>query len=149
MIGGTNKLEEKIVYKPKNIELSDDGEFTITTDGMQELRKKALDSLGRKDIAKTIIELCAKLIVEMNCESTDNDLLSIYMSRIILYMEIYRESVKLDNNTFTNAIVKEYGNLYLLLKMIHDDEEMVSGLKTALDNTKSSMNITTDKDGNK
>lgn len=142
-------MEEKIVYKPKNIELSDDGEFTITTDGMKELRKKALDSLGRKDIAKTIIELSAKLIVEMNCESTDNELLSLCMSRLILYMEIYRESVNLDDNTFTNALVKEYGNLYLLLKMIHDDEEAVDELKSTLDTMKSSMNNITHKDGNK
>lgn len=142
-------MEEKIVYKPKNIELSEDGEFTITTDGMKELRKKILDSLGRKDIAKTIIELCAKLIVEMNCESTDNELLSLCMSRLILYMEIYRESIKLDDNTFTNALVKEYGNLYLLLKMIYDDKEMVDSLKTTLDGMKSVMSNIPDKDGNK
>jgi hypothetical protein len=122
-------MEEKIAYKPSNIELKENGEFIINDEGIKELQEGILKNIDQATFEKALIDIFLELIKEFNADVKNVEKVISNIAILNTYLPIYQKMINLSEQEIENETIKSYGGLYMLLeafKKANSEEEKVS-----------------------
>lgn len=122
-------MEEKIAYKPSNIELKENGEFIINDEGIKELQEGILKNIDQATFEKALIDIFLELIKEFNADVKNVEKVISNIAILNTYLPIYQKMINLSEQEIENETIKSYGGLYILLetfKKANSEEEKVS-----------------------
>lgn len=122
-------MEEKIAYKPSNIELKENGEFIINDEGIKELQEGILKNVDQHTFEKVLIDIFLELIKEFNADVKNIEKVVSNIAILNTYLPIYQKMINLSEQEIENETIKSYGGLYMLLesfKKVNSKEEEIS-----------------------
>lgn len=122
-------MEEKIAYKPSNIELKENGEFIINDEGIKELQEGILKNIDQTTFEKALIDIFLELIKEFNADVKNVEKVISNIAILNTYLPIYQKMINLSEQEIENETIKSYAGLYMLLESFrkaNSEEEEVS-----------------------
>ena len=109
-------MEEKIAYKPSNIELKENGEFIINDEGIKELQEEILKNVNQHIFEKVLIDIFLELTKEFNADVKNVEKVISNIAILNTYLPIYQKMINLSEQEIENETIKSYGGLYMLLE---------------------------------
>ena len=109
-------MEEKIAYKPSNIELKENGEFIINDEGIKELQEEILKNVNQHTFEKVLIDIFLELTKEFNADVKNVKKVVSNIAILNTYLPIYQKMINLSEQEIENETIKSYGGLYMLLE---------------------------------
>lgn len=109
-------MEEKIAYKPSNIELKENGEFIINDEGIKELQEEILKNVNQHTFEKVLIDIFLELTKEFNADVKNMEKVISNIAILNTYLPIYQKMINLSEQEIENETIKSYGGLYMLLE---------------------------------
>lgn len=109
-------MEEKIAYKPSNIELKENGEFIINDEGIKELQEEILKNVNQHTFEKVLIDIFLELTKEFNADVKNVEKVISNIAILNTYLPIYQKMINLSEQEIENETIKSYGGLYMLLE---------------------------------
>lgn len=109
-------MEEKIAYKPSNIELKENGEFIINDEGIKELQEEILKNVNQHTFEKVLIDIFLELTKEFNADVKNVEKVISNIAILNTYLPIYQKIINLSEQEIENETIKSYGGLYMLLE---------------------------------
>ena len=109
-------MEEKIAYKPSNIELKENGEFIINDEGIKELQEEILKNVNQHTFEKVLIDIFLELTKEFNADVENVDKVVSNIAILNTYLPIYQKMINLSEQEIENETIKSYAGLYMLLE---------------------------------
>ena len=122
-------MEEKIAYKPSNIELKENGEFIINDEGIKELQEEILKNVNQHTFEKVLIDIFLELTKEFNADVKNVEKVVSNIAILNTYLPIYQKMINLSEQEIENETIKSYAGLYMLLESFrkaNSEEEEVS-----------------------
>lgn len=122
-------MEEKIAYKPSNIELKENGEFIINDEGIKELQEEILKNVNQHTFEKVLIDIFLELTKEFNADVKNVEKVISNIAILNTYLPIYQKMINLSEQEIENETIKSYAGLYMLLESFrkaNSEEEKVS-----------------------
>jgi hypothetical protein len=122
-------MEEKIAYKPSNIELKENGEFIINDEGIKELQEEILKNVNQHTFEKVLIDIFLELTKEFNADVKNVEKVISNIAILNTYLPIYQKMINLSEQEIENETIKSYAGLYMLLESFrkaNSEEEEVS-----------------------
>ena len=122
-------MEEKIAYKPSNIELKENGEFIINDEGIKELQEGILNNVDQHTFEKALIDIFLELIKEFNADVKNVEKVVSNIAILNTYLPIYQKMINLSEQEIENETIKSYAGLYMLLesfRKVNSEGEEVS-----------------------
>ena len=105
-------MEEKIAYKPSNIELKENGEFIINDEGIKELQEEILKNVNQHTFEKVLIDI----FLELNADVKNVEKVVSNIAILNTYLPIYQKMINLSEQEIENETIKSYAGLYMLLE---------------------------------
>lgn len=109
-------MEEKISYKPSNIELKENGEFIINDEGIKELQEEILKNVNQHTFEKVLIDIFLELTKEFNADVKNVEKVVSNIAILNTYLPIYQKMINLSEQEIENETIKSYAGLYMLLE---------------------------------
>lgn len=109
-------MEEKIAYKPSNIELKENGEFIINDEGIKELQEEILKNVNQHTFEKVLIDIFLELTKEFNADVKNVEKVVSNIAILNTYLPIYQKMINLSEQEIENETIKSYAGLYMLLE---------------------------------
>ena len=109
-------MEEKIAYKPSNIELKENGEFIINDEGIKELQEEILKNINQHTFEKVLIDIFLELTKEFNADVKNVEKVVSNIAILNTYLPIYQKMINLSEQEIENETIKSYAGLYMLLE---------------------------------
>ena len=109
-------MEEKIAYKPSNIELKENGEFIINDEGIKELQEEILKNVNQHTFEKVLIDIFKKKKKEINADAKNVEKVIPNIAILNTYLPIYQKMINLSEQEIENETIKSYAGLYMLLE---------------------------------
>ena len=109
-------MEEKIAYKPSNIELKENGEFIINDEGIKELQEEILKNVNQHTFEKVLIDILLELTKEFNADVKNVEKVVSNIAILNTYLPIYQKMINLSEQEIENETIKSYAGLYMLLE---------------------------------
>ena len=109
-------MEEKIAYKPSNIELKENGEFIINDEGIKELQEEILKNVNQHTFEKVLIDIFLELTKEFNADVKNVEKVVSNIPILNTYLPIFQKMINLSEQEIENETIKSYAGLYMLLE---------------------------------
>ena len=111
-------MEEKIAYKPSNIELKENGEFIINDEGIKELQEEILKNVNQHTFEKVLIDIFLELTKEFNADVKNVEKVVSNIAILNTYLPIYQKMINLSEQEIENETIKSYAGLYMKMNKL-------------------------------